>query len=170
MKYLLISILLWGWNTPDVWSQKLWHVYVFIGEECPVCNYMGKPLKAIADKYQERVEFHAVFPLRNSTGSSADAFKFQYGLDAFQTLLDRDLAITRELGATVTPEAVITDDQGRVYYRGRINSAYYAPGKMKHGNIKNDLDLALEMLLGGENIAPPWPTPIGCYITMNAPR
>ena len=155
---------------PALWSQKIWHVYVFIGEECPVCNYMGKPLQALADEYHDRVSFHAVFPLRKSTDSSAADFKMQYGLDDFETLLDKDLGITRALGATVTPEAVITDDQGNVYYRGRINSAYYAPGKMKHSNIKNDLDLALEALLSGKSVASPWPAPIGCYITMNAPR
>ena len=76
----------------------------------------------------------------------------------------------KQLGASVTPEAVITDDTGAVYYRGRINSAYYAPGKMKHSAVKNDLDEALAILLSGGTVPKPWPTPVGCYITMDASR
>ena len=149
-------------------AQKVWHVYVFVAEECPVCNYMGKPLSTIATKYQDRVEFHAVFPFKNSNYKTSQLFKEQYEMLSFETLLDKDHRITKQLGASVTPEAVITDDTGAVYYRGRINSAYYAPGKMKHSAVKNDLDEALAILLSGRTVPKPWPTPVGCYITMDA--
>ncbi len=149
-------------------AQKVWHVYVFVAEECPVCNYMGKPLSTIASKYQDRVDFHAVFPFKNSNYKTSQLFKEQYEMLSFETLLDKDHRITKQLGASVTPEAVITDDTGAVYYRGRINSAYYAPGKMKHSAVKNDLDEALAILLSGGTVPKPWPTPVGCYITMDA--
>lgn len=151
-------------------AQKVWHVYVFVAEECPVCNYMGKPLSTIATKYQDRVEFHAVFPFKNSNYKTSQLFKEQYEMLSYETLLDKDHRITKQLGASVTPEAVITDDTGAVYYRGRINSAYYAPGKMKHSAVKNDLDEALAILLSGGTVPKPWPTPVGCYITMDASR
>ena len=109
--------------------QVFWHVYVFIAEECPICNYMGKPLSQIAKKYDSNVSFHAVFPVRNSNYKTAQLFKEQYDMLSFETLLDKDHQIVKKLGATVTPEVVITDDQGEILYRGRINSAYYAPGK-----------------------------------------
>lgn len=151
-------------------AQKAWHVYVFMAEDCPVCNYMGKPLSVIATKYQDQVDFHAVFPFKNSNYKTSQLFKEQYGMLSFETLLDKDHRITKQLGASVTPEVVITDNAGEVYYRGRINSAYYAPGKMKHSAIKNDLDEALTVLLSGGTVPKPWPTPVGCYITMNASR
>jgi thiol-disulfide isomerase/thioredoxin len=151
-------------------AQKSWHVYVFLAEECPVCNYMGKPLNAVARKYQDQVDFHAVFPFKNSNTKSSQLFKEQYDLMMFETLLDKEHALTKQLGASVTPEVVITNDMGEVYYRGRINSAYYAPGKMKHSSIKDDLDEALSLLLAGREVPGPWPSPVGCYITMDVRR
>jgi thiol-disulfide isomerase/thioredoxin len=151
-------------------AQKSWHVYVFIAEECPVCNYMGKPLSAVAGKYREQVDFHAVFPFKNSNYKTSQLFKEQYGLQAYETLLDKGQVLTKKLGASVTPEVVITNDTGEVFYRGRINSAYYAPGKMKHSSIKDDLDEALSTLLSGKEVPKPWPAPVGCYITMDVQR
>lgn len=151
-------------------AQKSWNVYVFIGEDCPICNYMGKPLSALAEKFEDRVAFHAVFPLKNSNYKTSQLFKQQYEMLSFETLLDKDQSLTRKLGATITPEVIITDNMGVVHYRGRINNAYYAPGKMKHSSIKNDLDEALTTLLSGGSVAQPWPSPVGCYITMNVSR
>jgi thiol-disulfide isomerase/thioredoxin len=168
MKYILIAGFFWLFSL-NIQSQS-WHVYVFIGEECPVCNYMGRPLHDLADKYGAEVAFHAVFPLKNSSIQSAFVFKEKYQLSTFETLLDKDLSLTKKLGATVTPEAVITDEMGTVLYRGRINNAYVAPGKMKHGTIQKDLDEALTSLMRGQEAEQPWPSPIGCFITFNGSR
>ncbi len=151
-------------------GQKDFHVYVFIAEECPVCNFMGKPLSVIAKKYEVNAAFHAVFPVKNSNYKTSQLFKQQYDMLTFETLLDKDQKITRALGATVTPEVVVTNEAGEIMYRGRINSAYYAPGKMKHSSIKDDLDQALSALFSGKKVAEPWPSAIGCYITMYATK
>ena len=165
MKTLLLACLFCS-LTFFAKSQQ-WHVYVFIAEQCPICNYMGKPLHDLGIKYEkEDVAFHAIFPLKNSNYKTTYTFKEKYGMQMFETTLDKDQAISKKLGASVTPEAVITDDMGIVRYRGRINSAYYAPGKMKHSSIKNDLDQALTSLLSGQEAPAPWPAAIGCFITM----
>ena len=166
MKHFFFSFLILLLTT-TVRAQQ-WHAYVFIAEECPVCNFMGKPLNEISKKYESQVTFHLVFPLKNSNYKTVHLFKEKYSLQSFESLLDKDLAITKKLGASVTPEVVITDEFGNVHYRGRINSAYYAPGKMKHGSIQHDLDVALATLLNGKEIVQPWPPAIGCYITMYA--
>ncbi|MEO6131608.1 MAG: hypothetical protein ABIQ02_07155, partial [Saprospiraceae bacterium] len=149
-------------------AQKRWNVYVFFAEECPVSVYMAKPLSTIATKYADDVSFHAVFPLKNSSYTTAQLFKKDYQLNSFDILLDHEQKLASKLGASITPEAIITDETGQVVYRGRINSAFYAPGKMKHSAIKNDLDNALSTLVDGNAISQPWPMAIGCYITMNA--
>lgn len=166
-KFFSLLLLLLAFQLPGH-SQKEWHVYVFIGEECPVCNYMGNPLSGIAGRYEDRVSFHAVFPLKNSTYKTAQLFKHKYKMLSYETLLDKGQVWTKKLGATVTPEAVITDGQGEIYYRGRINSAYYAPGKMKHSSIRDDLEEALKTVLSGATVPIPWPPPVGCYITIYA--
>lgn len=166
MKKLLFFALLFSLS--GLTAQSDWNVYVFIAEECPICNYMGKPLADVSKKYEGKVSFHAVFPLKKTSLKTAQAFKEQYGLLDFETLLDRDHALTRKLGARITPEVVVTDGAGEILYRGRINSAYYAPGKMKHRSIKHDLDEVLGLLTSGKTVAQPWPAAVGCYITMNA--
>jgi hypothetical protein len=168
-KNTLFSVLL-AMTSLDGMSQSTYDVYVFIGENCPICNFMGKPLAALAGKYEPEVRFHAVFPVRNSNYKTAQLFKEQYGMMSYETLLDKDLTLTRKLGASVTPEVVVTNEAGEVKYRGRINSAYYAPGKMKHSAIKHDLDEALALLLSEKEVPQPWPTPVGCFITMYAPN
>ena len=170
MKYGLILTIFYCLMAKEVAYQKKWDVYVFIAEECPVCNYMGNPLSAIAKKYADEVEFHAVFPLKNSNYKTAQVFKEKYGMTSFETILDKDQKVTKQLGATITPEVVITGADGEVRYRGRINSAYYAPGKMKHSSIKDDLDEALTTLISGKKIKSPWPPAIGCYITLYATK
>ena len=151
-------------------AQKEWHVYAFLAEECPICNFMGKPLSSISKKYENNVSFHAVFPVKNSNYKTSQLFKQKYNLLDFETLLDKDQALAKKLGATITPEVIITDDEGNIKYRGRVNSAYYAPGKMKHSSIKHDLDEALAALTSGKEVAQPWPSAIGCYITMYASK
>ena len=168
-KASIIGILLL-YISAGVYAQADWHVYVFIAEECPICNYMGKPLSQIAKKYENNVSFHAVFPVKNSNYKTSQLFKQQYDMLSFETLLDKDQQIAKKLGATVTPEVVITDDHGEIFYRGRVNSAYYAPGKMKHSSIKNDLDEALAAITSGKNVVQPWPSAIGCYITTYATK
>lgn len=169
MKFISIS-LLFLFLSFSASAQKDWHVYVFLAEECPICNYMGRPLNSIAKKYADKVDFHAVFPVKNSNYKTSQIFKQQYDLLSFETLLDKDQKITKQLGATVTPEVVITNAEGEIQYRGRINSAYYAPGKMKHNSIREDLDQALDALVSGKNVPQPWQPAIGCYITMYASK
>jgi hypothetical protein len=168
-KFIFVLLLL-SFARFDAGAQKAWHVYVFIGEECPICNYMGKPLSLIAEKYKDDVAFHAVFPVKNSNYKTARLFQEQYGLLSFETLLDKDQQLAKKLGATVTPQAVVTNEAGEVVYSGRINNAYYAPGKMKHSSIKNELDEALALLTSGNQVPTPWPSAIGCYITMYATK
>lgn len=164
--FIAILMLMAGYTS----AQQDLHVYVFIAEECPICNFMGKPLSVIAEKYAGEVAFHAVFPVKNSNYKTSQLFKQKYDMLSFETLLDRDQQIAKKLGATVTPEVVVTDQEGEILYRGRINSAYYAPGKMKHSSIKNDLDENLATLLSGKKVSQPWPSAIGCYITMYASK
>lgn len=168
MKSFLFSAIVFFCVFITANGQKSFNVYVFLAEECPVSVYMAKPLTTIAEKYAADVSFHAVFPLKNSSYATAQLFKNDYQLNSFEILLDPDQKLALNMGASITPEAIVTDETGQVVYRGRINSAFYAPGKMKHSAIKNDLDDALSKLVSGNEIPQPWPPAVGCYITMNA--
>ena len=126
---------------------------------------MGRPLSQIADQYGDRVNLYAVFPLKNSNYKTINKFKIQYKLQGFESILDKDQSWTKRLGATVTPEVVVTDEDGEILYKGRINDAYFAPGKIRHGARNNDLKKVLDLVLSGLPVSKPWKSAIGCFIT-----
>lgn len=146
-------------------AQKDITVYVFMAEECPVCNYVAKSLSITSDTYQDQVKFVAVFPQRISNIKTASLFKKKYGLSHFIVEIDKDHSITNRLNGTVTPEVLVVDQNENILYQGRINNSYASPGRMKHGKVKEDLRDNLKKILEGKKISKPWPEPIGCYIT-----
>lgn len=146
-------------------AQKSFNVYVFIAEECPISIYMANPLKEVVKSFGEEANFYLVFPTRKSNQKTAEQFRTEYGLDQFEILLDKDQSVTKNLNASITPEVVVNNTDGDLLYQGRINNAYSAPGKMKHGKRNNDLKWVMEELVNGKHIPKPWHPAVGCYIT-----
>jgi hypothetical protein len=166
MKYiLLLSFFTFSFFQPN--KEKQTHCYVFIAEECPISIYMAKPLQQAMEDFGEQVQFYAVFPKSNSTQQTAQRFLETYKLQGMQIMLDKDQAFAKKTGATITPEAVVTDPAGTILYRGRISDAYAAPGRMKHGPRNNELTTVLKSLGKGEKVAEPWPSAVGCFITFH---
>lgn len=164
MRYCLaivVSMLL----TVPAQSQQALTVYIFMAEDCPVCNYLGKGLKKLSSDYDDEVKFVAVFPQRRSHIKSASLFKKKYGLSLFEIEIDHDRKITDLYEALVTPEAVVVDSHGSIVYQGRIDNSYAAPGRMRHGRVTEDLRVAIEVLQRGGTVDKPWPEAVGCYIT-----
>lgn len=139
--------------------------YIFMAEECPVCNYLGKTLKRLSTNYAQDVKFVAVFPQRMSNFKTASLFKRKYDLPLFFIEIDHDQAITNKYNATITPEVVLVNNEGEVVYKGRVNNSYAAPGRMRHGKVTEDLELAILAAIVNKPVPKPWPNPIGCYIT-----
>jgi len=146
-------------------EQKV-RVYVFVAEECPICNFIGKPMARLANEYNGQAEFYAVFPNKMSNYKTIFKFKKKYGMEAFLSILDEDQSTTKKYGATVTPEVVVVDQDDNILYKGRFNNSYYAPGKINHTGKKQDLKEALNLILAGNSIPQPWPKAIGCFITI----
>jgi hypothetical protein len=59
MKYLLTILLFCLTQANQVPEEPKFTAYVFIAEECPVCNYVGKTLKKISTEFQNDVKFVA---------------------------------------------------------------------------------------------------------------
>jgi thiol-disulfide isomerase/thioredoxin len=164
MKYL-VGLLIILWLSVSSFGQKEYTAYIFMAEDCPVCNYLGKSLKSLSLDYEENVSFVAVFPQKMSNIKTASLFKKKYGLTLFDIEIDYDRTLTNRYNASVTPEVILVDNNDNVLYQGRINDAYAAPGRMRHGSVREDLKLAIEQILNSQEVAKPWPDPIGCYIT-----
>lgn len=165
MKSIILNIIfiLFLGNTAS--GQSGHTAYIFLAEECPVCNYLGKTLKRLSTEYAEDVKFIAVFPQRMSNYKTASLFKKKYDLPLFTVEIDDDQKITNRYNATVTPEVVLVDGDDKVVYQGRVNNSYAAPGRMRHGKVTEDLELAIQAAMANKPVPKPWPSPIGCYIT-----
>ena len=155
-------------SASSIAAQQEFKVYIFLAEECPISIYMTKPLQKAIENHHAYAEFIGVFPMYKSDDSTATAFLKEYGLTAMDKVIDTDKSISVNYGARVTPEAVIVDRNDQLLYRGRINSAYSAPGKMKHGPPTNDLDEVLEKLRLGKEVEQPWPKAVGCIINLKS--
>jgi thiol-disulfide isomerase/thioredoxin len=165
MKRLIFSFLLFFFFLPPTFSQQKFTAYIFMAEECPVCNYLGKTLKRLSNQYKDEVNFVAVFPQRMSHIKSASLFKKKYDLSNFTVEIDSERILTNTFNANVTPEVVVVNNNNIVLYQGRINDSYAAPGRMRHGKVKEDLELAIQKIISLKSVPKPWPKPIGCYIT-----
>ena len=163
-KILLIIIFTTSINFCFSQHKKV-SVYAFVAEECPISIFMAPSLKNIADQYAGNIDFYLVFPFSTSTVKSASSFKRKNKLALFTAKIDKDQSITKKMGATITPEVVITGADDSILYRGRINDAYLEPGKRKHIYTNNDLATALEIITNGKEVPRPWKRAIGCFIT-----
>ncbi len=87
-----------------------------------------------------------------------------FGIDC-PVLLDSRHDLSRLLGATITPEAVVTGPGGNVLYRGRIDDLYVTLGHRRYEARTHDLKDALDAVLGGRPISNPFTQAIGCSIS-----
>jgi hypothetical protein len=148
-------------------QHKPLKVYVFIAEKCPISIFMTKSLKEISESYSQQADFYLVFPMENSHQKSASKFKSTYELNHYSILMDKKLILTKKMGATVTPEVIITHTNGSVVYQGRINDAYLEPGKRRHFFTGNDMRDALQLLVENQSVPKPWKPAVGCLITLD---
>lgn len=81
-------------------------------------------------------------------------------------LLDAGQALTKLVKATITPEAVLLDAKGSVYYQGRINDLYLGPTKRQREIKTHDLRDALTAIREGKAVATPKTEAMGCAINL----
>jgi hypothetical protein len=87
-----------------------------------------------------------------------------YGLSGFHVLVDEGHVLAKATGATVTPEAVVTDASGRILYRGRIDDAVAEISKPWRVPSQHDLRDALAAILRNEAVPVSRTRAVGCYI------
>ena len=144
-------------------------VLLFTAVECPISNRYAPAVRRLAERYGTRgVRFWLVYPNEGETAAAAKthADAFSYGvpvaLDTARVLADR-------ARATVTPEAAVFDQQGRLQYHGRIDDRYTDFGVDRPVPATHDLDEALAAVLDGRAVARPEARAVGCAIVRHRP-
>jgi Redoxin len=142
-------------------------VYVFLSEDCPVCQNQTLPLRELHTKFKNQgVGFVAVFSNPSSVDSTIFFFRAKYGLQ-FQAVFDSTQHITKRLNAQITPEVVVVNhaENDAVVYRGAVDNAYPALGKRRKVVSQHFLNDALTALLTGSKNYVKTTEHVGCYIT-----
>lgn len=177
----LITILFYGLVTFTSFSQKLKSdttlrfnfsdlsqnkasIIVFFDIECPICQKYTKLLKEINQKYDSQgVKVYLVYPHKSIDKAAFKTFKKEYQFD-LPIYFDNKRKLLHQLKGSVTPEAFLLNNQGKIIYHGAIDNWFYSLGKNRAQATENYLLEAIEALQKGEDVKIAYHEPIGCAL------
>ena len=138
-------------------------VLVFLDVDCPISQYVIKPLNALQAEYEYQIEVIAVVPGTYYTGQELQGFVIEFDVQ-FPLLIDPKLKLVKRLDAHITPEVFLLDKKGNVLYQGAVDDKYLELGKSKLLPNQSYLDEALHEFTNGTAILNPKTEAIGCII------
>ena len=134
-------------------------VFVFVSAQCPVSNLYTPRANALAARYKSQgVQMFAVYADSQESRAEITRNAQAHGL-TFPVVQDAKAALAANVGAKMTPEAVVVDASGAICYRGRIDDNAVSSRATTH-----DLADALDAVLKGEPVAHPTQMAFGCVI------
>ena len=142
------------------------HAIFVLAVDCPVSNRYAPEMDRIVKEYAaRRVRSFLVYADPGATPARVRQHlaEFHRGLTGAPAIIDKDYALTKAIGATVTPEAAVYAAAGRVY-RGRIDDLYVSLGQARQAPTRRDLRLSLDAVIGGLTVPVPETRAVGCYI------
>jgi hypothetical protein len=112
----------------------------FYNPDCPCSRFNANHLKSLIRTYQDSVQLFIVVPSANAKKKAIREF----GKDQ-QYIVDDGLKIASSYGVYATPQAVLVDREGKLFYRGNYNKSRYCTAK-----ASNYAELALVALLNNQ--------------------
>ena len=141
-------------------------VYVFLAPTCPISQAVTLELRTLHQQYAAKgIAFVGVFPDSTLTLAALTTFGRDYQL-RFPLQPDPSHRLTRRLGATITPEAALTDAAGLLRYRGRLNDQYVRLGQRRQVVQHHELADALAALTANRPIPVARAAAVGCLIEL----
>lgn len=139
-------------------------VFIFFSPECPLSQNYTLTLHNLMKKFAaESIKFYPVIPGNDFPLEEIKEFETTYNIAA-TVLMDNNYVLTKALAATVTPEAIVIDRQGKKVYQGKIDNWAFALGKKRQVITEHYVEDALSALLENRPIATRQTTPVGCFI------
>jgi len=138
-------------------------LYLFLSDECIITQYYVPTINDIAAEFGDHIDMVAIFPNFSSKPKKIDAFYQKYKLN-IPHKTDYYKTLSKSLGATVTPEAILVNNKGQIIYQGRIDNSYVQIGKRRRVVTKHELTDALSATVTNKEIAESETKAIGCFI------
>ncbi len=137
---------------------------VFYSTECPISNAYSPTLNRLTEEFPAgklRLVGLCVDPDLTDAEVAAHARDFEL---KFPVARDRDVTLAARLRATVTPEAFVIDDQGKIRYHGRIDDQFAARQKRNANPMTRELHDAIAAVLQGRDPESAEVPAVGCPI------
>ena len=139
-------------------------VLCFLGTECPLAKLYAGRLQELSDRFEDSgVTFVGINSNAQDSPAEIDRYIQDHGI-RFAFAKDADQSIADSMGAKRTPEVFLTDQAGRVLYRGRIDDQY-EPGISRKAPTTHHLADALTAVIDGKDVSVASTVSVGCLIT-----
>lgn len=120
-------------------SEKPKHLH-FYNPSCPCSKFNFSYFSSLVKKYKQEIDFYIVIPSDEGLEEVAEEFN-----NTIPVFADADEELAKACGVYSTPQAVLIDTNGKLYYRGNYNKARYCT------NISsNYAQLAIDSLLANK--------------------
>jgi thioredoxin-related protein len=93
----------------------------FFNPNCPCSRFNLEHFKNLFSQFSNSVDFRIVLQIEKENSIE----KFKKMEISIPALVDRDSAIAKRYGIYSTPQAVILDKTGKLYYKGNYNKSRY---------------------------------------------
>jgi hypothetical protein len=111
----------------------------FYNPDCPCSRFNAKHIRELIRSHGDSVRALIVVPSSHDKKVARDEFG-----EALEIISDDDGAIAKSCGVYSTPQAVIIDSNGKLFYRGNYNRARYCTAQ-----ATNYAEMALLSLING---------------------
>jgi len=139
-------------------------VLLFVRTDCPITNRYAPELARIAQEFAKQgVDFWLIYPDRAETEAGIEHHKAEYKLPG-TALRDPQHLLVKRGEATISPQAAVFNQAGRLVYSGRIDDRYVSFGKARPAPTRHDLEDAIEATLAGKPVPEPRTRSVGCYL------
>jgi mono/diheme cytochrome c family protein/thiol-disulfide isomerase/thioredoxin len=137
-------------------------VLVFYSSECPISNGYSPTLNRLGLEFpSERTRMVGVCVDPDLSDKEVETHAKDFALK-FPIVRDGKGILAAKVGATVTPEAFVIDDAGRLRYHGRIDDQFAGRRKPNAVVATSELRDAVRAVLDGRDVAVEHVEAVGC--------
>ncbi|MES2780843.1 MAG: redoxin domain-containing protein [Bacteroidota bacterium] len=139
-------------------------VYYFLSPECPLCQSYSLTIRNLYGEFaKQNIEMIGIIPGTDFSTTAITEYKTKYKIPV-QLLRDEQLLLVSKYKATITPEVVVINNQGKVMYQGRIDNWAYELGKKRKVITEHNLRDALAAIVNNQPVKIKLTKAVGCYI------
>lgn len=143
----------WTLRTSDdatVEPAGQWLVLLFLDPECPVANTYLPVANALVERFADKgVQFVGVYADATLTPDRVRAHAKDFAI-RFPVVRDPQHRAVRFSGVTYSSEVAVSNGDGQILYRGRIDNRVSVDGNKRPKATQHDLAAVLDRIVAGE--------------------